>query len=417
MRKPTPKLVHRDGELRWYVDARAMGLGQYTLKTPGVQGLAMEAMWEAVELIRREQEEREAKAAQGLLPLGGPRIAEVMRSRADEREFATRDGRKWARDCARRIADRFGATSIGAFAGLQGYHRAVAWRDELAREGLATRTRRNLLNELRGILRYAVERECGWLDELPRFPSPCLQGETLDGPEQATITEAEFRAIRACLYANHDHPGGLSREIPDVGERLAYIARRRLFLSWGFYTGMRVIDLGAVDDRGIAPDLGTYWRTGHKTGARRAAFDAPEALLEDVQAELQRLGRPFARGELICGGPWPRGSAALAAAAARAGVRGPVNFRSTLRRSCARELLIRGHTYQEVAHVLGHRSTAMLENVYAQIPPRFRSPVKVPWNRESTARLLRGESATAPARVLRIEPRARARRLHTVGEE
>lgn len=420
MKKPTPVLRDIEGESRWWLDLRhPWKLGQHTLKTPGVPELLPDAIWEAKERFDRLRAAADARSAQALLPIGGPTIRDVLKSRIDEREFSTEGGESWGGDCNKRILERWGSVPIAHFRGLQGYHHGRAWRDEMAAEPLSPRTRRNYLNELWGLLRYAVERECGWLDDVPRRPDPCLKGETLDqGSENwPTYTEAEFRRLRAGLFETHDHPGGLCHKIPDRAARLDYIERRRLYLSFAFYSGMREADLDALDDRSVAPDVGAYFRTGQKTRAKVAAFDMPEALALDVQAEVRRLGRPFRKGEAICGGPWRRASQTMQDTARRLQLPLPINIRSVTRRSCAEQYLMRGWTYQEVAHVLGQQSTAMLERVYMRIPPRFRSPVKVAWDRESTARLARGEAATGRASVLRIEPRRAARRLQSAGEE
>lgn len=397
MAKPTPIL--RRG--RWHLDLRApWHLGQYTLRTPGLPELEAEAIHECYEIFARERAAAEVDAAQGSL-FAGPALARVAEDWLGERDFARRGGERYVRSYVACIVERFGGRAVRQFEPPAGSATLKGWRDDMAAAGLAPKTRRNYLNVLMQILAYAADRNV--IRAVPLKPRPTLTEETLASPDVAPYTEADFRALRAGLYDGRE--AWLARWIAPGDTVAAFVARRRLYCSWAFYTGMHVYDLDHLDDTAISPDFGSYWRSNHKSAATvpGAAFDCPEQLWIDVQAEIRRLGRSFRAGELICGGPWPEGARALAATARRLGLP-PVNFRSTLRRSTAYEYALRGWSEREVADLLGHVDDRMVREVYRRVPLRLRSPVKIPWNRESTARLLGGRPWTGRAKVAPIRP-------------
>lgn len=76
---------------------------------------------------------------------------------------------------------------------------------------------------------------------------------------------------------------------------------------------------------------------------------------------------------------------------------------------------MRGWSEREVADILGHVDERMIRQVYRRTPLRLRSGVKIPWDRESTARLLGGQPWTGRAKVLSFKPRALAPKLQDEG--
>jgi len=411
-----------DGNPRWTLDLRWAGLGQYTLRTPGLPDLAIEATQEAFDVLLRERESAQLKAKQGSI-FAGPTLRKVARDWLEEREHATSGGRRYVEGYVKAIQDRFGARAVRQFGGPAGTQVLRGWRDDMAKEGLTPKTRRNYLNVLVQILEYAAARDL--IEGMPVKPRPTLENETLVSPEFATLTEADFRALRAELYRGSEGElrAWLRRSRQHRGMTVeAYVAVRRLYLSFGFYTGVHVADLDALTDNHISPDFDCYWRQNRKSAAALsiaepaggAWCDAPEPLMLDVQEELRRLGRPFRAGELICGGSWSQGSRVLAATAARLNL-GPVTFRSTLRRSTVREYAIRGWSVQEIAHLLGHVDDRMVRAVYGRVPPRHRSPVKIPWSAESSRRVLGGAAWTSRAKVVPLHSVPLAGKLQDEG--
>lgn len=413
MSKPTPVL--RRG--RWSLDLRWADLGQYTLRTPGVPELAIEATQEAYAVFERERAAAEAKAVQGSI-FAGPSFRLVARAWADELDPETNGGARYLREYLSVVVQRFGDRAVRQFAPPAGTQVLRAWRDEMGTEGpgwLSWRTRRNRLNVTMQVLRFAVDR--GHLPALPVKPSARVPA---DGDREEFdsdwYTEADFRALRDGLFvgAESQTTAWLVREQREgrlLGETVdGYIARRRLYASFGFYTGMHPFDLDRLDDRSFAPDIGTFLRRNHKSARviRPKCFEAPERLHLDVQEEIRRLGRPWRKDEPIAGGPWPRGAQVLEATARRLGLPTPVNFRSVFRRSTVHELRLRGWPEHEVADYLGHVDKRMVQEVYGRVVDRLCSPVKIPWTCESAAHIGAGRPVTGRARVLSFKPVALA---------
>jgi hypothetical protein len=400
--QPTPVL--RRG--RWTLDLRWAGLGQYTLRTPGIEALAIPATQEAFAVFAREREAAERNAVQGSI-FAGPTLRRVARGWLEDREHATTGGRRYVEGTSGgagyvgQIVAKFGDRAVRQFEAPQGTQVLRGWRDEMHAAGLSPKTRRNYLNVLMQILAYAASRDL--VKALPVKPRPTKEDETLTSPDQPWYTETDFRALRSKLYVGaedelaswlgHHHPG-------DTVD--AYVARRRLYCSFAFYTGMHVWDLDHLNDASCSPDVGTYARSNHKSARSVPVqwFEMPQALHEDVAEELHRLGRPWRHAEPIAGGPWANGSRVLMSTARRHGLPTPVNFRSVLRRSTVHEYCLRGHDVAWVAKILGHVDQRMIDTVYRRVVQRQRSDRPVPWDRDSTARILRGAPATARAKVV-----------------
>lgn len=401
MPKPTPVLIRG----RWIVDLRRSGLGRRFLKTPGRPELEPAAIHEAYALLHRERAERGARALEQNL-LEGPTVKVVAEELLEQREYDRRGGERYVRGYSHQLVKRWGGTAVNQFEPPNGTKLLRAWRDEMAAAGLSPKTRRNYLNVMDQVLRHAANRS--WLRSLPVKPKPTLTEETLTSPDAPWYSETDFRALRAGLYeGSEDAIAGWLRRARLEETVEGFIARRRLYLSFAFYTGMHVYDLDHLVAEHVSPDFGSYWRSNHKSAAvvPPAAFDCPEQLWIDVQAEITRLGRPWHAGELVAGGRWNEGSRILRKTAARLGLPLEVNFRSVLRRSTVYELAIRGWSERECADVLGHVDEHMIRTVYRRVPLRLRAPSKIPWDLASSRRLLGGTPWTFRAKVLELGPR------------
>jgi hypothetical protein len=57
-----------------------------------------------------------------------------------------------------------------------------------------------------------------------------------------------------------------------------------------------------------------------------------------------------------------------------------------------------------VAKIVGHVDTRMIETVYRRVVDRMRAREEIPWDRESTARVLSGRLVTSRAKVAQLRP-------------
>ncbi len=413
MEKPTPILrTVKGGRRVWWLDLRTpWGLGQYTLTTPGIDDVAhfATAIHESWEKLLLERGRAERATAQLSLLESGPTVDVVVARWLEERS-RERGGPvdRYTANCADRIAARWKGFPIRRLSGRSGTELLRVWRDEQAADGEPTwrapKTRRNTFGVTMMILRWARQEEQSMISELPEKPRVCLSGETLESPEQPTLAEADFRKIRAELFSG----GGAVRVSNDERhfatheEAADYVARRRLYCSFGFYTGMRVKDLDALTSGSVGSDLTNFRRTSSKNKARVRIFEVPEQLRLDIKEELRRLARPWRPGEKICGGPWAHPARVLAAAARRAGILHRVDFRSVLRRSTVYELALRGWSEKDCADYLGHVDANMIHGVYLTVPPGWPSEKKLSWDLESTRALI-GKHWTSSAEVLPFE--------------
>lgn len=411
--KPEPR---RDAAGKWLLDLRgrvaeAFGVrpGRYWLPLDPAAS-EVDAIHAAYALLTRLRAERAADVAAGAavqLPLPDAATADSPPERtfseavaatleARERQRLAPGSAAYVRSYLASVDRELGHLALSVFEPPGGSELLERYRNQLCDAGHGPKTRRNRLNVAMQVLSTAAGR--GWLRSYPIKPVPTVGDEVLNAPVFEWYTEADFRAFRAGLYANHDAPSSRLRvELPDRAARLDYIARRRMFLSFGFYTGMHTYDLERIDDSWVSVDMGCYERRNHKSARAVPStwLDMPEQLKLDCQEELRRLGRPWRRAELVTGGEWPNGTfKALRTTAERLGL-GAFNFRIA-RRSCVREYCLRGWSEADVAEVMGHVDTSMIRSVYSRIPVRFRSPTKIPWDLESSRRLLGGPTSTAP---------------------
>jgi integrase len=239
---------------------------------------------------------------------------------------------------------------------------------------------------------------------LPEKPEGIVGDEVKGVPEYRWYTEADFRKLRDGLYQNESPRARLKVWLPDAAEREDFIARKRLYMSVGFYTGMHTIDLDNLTGSDFSVDTGHFLRTNTKSSRSVPVrtLKMPEQLQLDLKAEIRRLGRPFYADEQIAGGPWHMPTKEPNRAAQRLKL-DPWTYR-VARRSTAYHLFLLGWSERDVSEYLGHVDQTMIRAVYARVPVDLRSSEKLEWTNANLARFRGGITATA--KVLRFGPHA-----------
>lgn len=399
---PTPQ-----GE-RWRVDLRWAGFGRYVLRAPATPDAQIEAIHEAYELLGKLRATK-LPDAQRDLPLpepgAGPLLSEAIRlfKAGRERERMTDDNRRYVFGYLDAVDRELGSLRVAAFGPPHGDALLEDYRNRLADQGLSPKTRRNRLNTLMQVLKFCHGR--GWLPALPVKPEPTIGREVVNEPVFDWYTEADFRALRDALYASDDP--ALRRWHPDRDERADYVARRRLYLSVGFYTGMHTADLDRLNDRSLNPTFGGEYGVFERVNTKSAAcvppkpLPMPEQLCVDAETELRRLGRRWHVAEAIAGGRWPESTRLLRDLAVRLQLPPRVNFR-IFRRSTVYHLCLLGWPEEETSEYLGHVDREMVNSVYRRVPLAIRSRERLDWTNGNLRTVLGG--ITARARVLKFAP-------------
>lgn len=332
-----------------------------------------------------------APAQQALSPTLGTIFDELRAARAtpgDARAWRTVHGRRWW-DQARARLRPWDARRMLEFEPGQHHMSALALEVRTAlRAEVGGKRAHDVLTVLWQALRWAVDG--GWLQRLPRRPSALGPGESLRTDHRAEWwVEADMRALRAALYRDLDNPRYrvLRDDLPGAALRAGcasvaeFIAKRRLFVSFSYYTGMRRADLESLDNLAVSTLTGQYSRRGQKTGVAPKKFPMPAQLADDVDELLRLLGRPFRSGEKILAGRWPTVTAVwrAAAQAAKLPLR-PAPTPMVFRRSCAREYALRGWERGHTADILGHVDTKMVTDVYEDPAIPQSRGAGVPWD-------------------------------------
>lgn len=356
--RPDPK--QRAG--KWVVDLRPLGLGQrYTL---GPDSLSREdALHAAYELLARLRGKGMADAPQRtLFDDGAPLYVGALLDRwSDQKRYQGEGAARYGKTYARLVRRELGEYKLTDFAPPAGHARLSAYARSLEAANLSGRTIRNRLSIIEQALRFAVE--SGWLDQVPLHPS--LPPKAL--PVFRWITESMFRALRGEVYRGVSLHEMARAGIPDAAELALYVERRRVYLSWLFYTGVHHYDADHASADWLFLDGAAYIRHNHKTSMKPAQFEMPPQLLADLRALETLLGRAFFPDECFTGGPWPDCSRVMQRAARR--LKFPHGASpSILRRSYAREMLLRGYSVREVADRMGHVDERMVEAIYTQTP-------------------------------------------------
>jgi hypothetical protein len=412
---PTPRWVGN----KWTLDLRGFGFGRHLLDAPPPPAGEVSAVHAAYELLARLRV-RKPVGPQLVLPgTEGLTLAEVLRRYTGERSY--RRSRRWCVETAARVSAELGHLPLAALIPPEGTRELFAWRDRVRAEGydrryhsgrvhhvtVGPRAMLDRLQVLRMALTWASEPPRMWLPALPTFPDARRdEREKIHRALTAWVDEATFRAVRDVIYLGGMGTATLEarwrREgLPYPGCTLDdYIARRRLWLSFAMYTGMRHQDLDCLDDMSTSPDFGCYWRWGRKTSTEEGLpEDMPKPLLADLEFERGRLGRPYRPGELIAGGPWKRVTRVLRAACARVGV--PPFDVMTLRRSFCYHKAMSGRCEEgDLVRLMGHVDSKMIRTAYLQFPPASkRNSAGSAWPEMRTLRPGMGSARILPIRA------------------
>lgn len=285
--------------------------------------------------------------------------AEALDDWLRRRTWRTPGGERWTREVAGSLREQLGQLRVADFEPPAGTDLLRAWRTRCRREiPIGPKRMEDYVTVLGQLLRDLLERE--QLRRLPRLPDPRLYtGEVIRPVVYRWINEETFRALRAEVLRAPQARAWL-------GGR-DQVARRRLYLSFAFYTGMRRGDLNELVGASVSADLGLYLRKSTKTGRAPRWCKMPPPLLADVRAELERRGRPWRPGDLICGGRWKNVARVLDDGRRRLGISDRVNLR-VLRRSFARQKVLAHVDERDLIDLLGHVDSRMVRQVYVETP-------------------------------------------------
>jgi integrase len=423
----TPRPRWDEGRGCWIVDLRARALGALATSVIELRGVAREdrdGAWEkavAVFLCRRA--EAEAAAAHGQqqrLPLGaGPSWKAATLALLDERlrlERPSAANADYFRTHYTAVARDLGRLFVAAFESPLGDEILIGFRNDMAARGLRPKTRHKRLSVAGQVLAYC--RRKGWLRALPEIPKATVGDEVLGEAEVRWLTEEDFRTLRDRLWEDHDVRGHGLRSLKvngvhlghDREARLAYIARRKLYISAGFYTGMHTSDLDRLDDRSLVATTGNFLRRNTKSArcVREVQLSMPEALWADVREEVERLGRFWRPHEAVAGGRWTTVCRVLGHEADRLNLPGPIGP-TIFRHSVAYHLCLLGWAVADVADYLGHVDTSMVQQVYNQVPARDRLRERHDWTNANMAKVRGG--LTRRAHVFSFEAGKKGRAL------
>jgi len=376
------------GAGKWSLDLRAWGLGRHVLDAPPPPTGEVLAVHAAYALLERL---RSATPAQPLLPgLDTQTFAHAVReflefrSRVAGQGWRSEGGERWTREICQRLLRELGQRPLAAFAPPPG-SRMLAEYKHLLRASIGAKRCQDILTVLEQVLRFAVHPDRAWLSAVPEMPDPrTSSAELIRVPRDKWIDESSFRAARAELYGHPVARNGLLAELrrrdgaATVADARDLVERRRLLLSFAFYTGMRRYDLWTLDDRSVSADLGRYGRRSHKTGSAVSVEVCPPPMLADLRRERARLGRPWRRGEAICGGRWKNVARVLGEACRRAGVE--IFNLMDCRRSFVWHKAAAGVPEEDIVRLLGHRDSRMIRTVYQQhLPAQAADAASAAW--------------------------------------
>jgi integrase len=393
--RPTPRW---DGTC-WRLDLRRPWcLGRYVVDAPAPPLGTVEAIHLARDLLDRLRVGQDSGGQLALPGTAGRTLAQAVRSWLAARSWRRPGGERWTRSTAAAIVRDCGFRALVEFAAPGGAVALEYYRDELrAREAQGRRrigpaAARDRLHVLRQCLRWCAAPSRLWIAAVPEFPDPRLStAEAYTVPRDTWIDEATFRIVRDAIYLDWRGRSAMERRHGGAAAANAAIARRRLFLSFAFYAGLRRQDCALLRPRDVSLDAGCMVRFGRKTGVDPAWEKMCSPLLADLRSELRRLHGPT---DLLCGGPWKTCHRVLRIAARAAGV--PAFNLMDCRRSFAYHNAVAGVSLDDLSRLMGHASSAMLRAIYLRVPPRtLRDTAGAAWP-ECASEL----PGTGPARVL-----------------
>lgn len=409
------KVAARPGNGVWWADFNAEGFGRKSLNLP--ESVSKETAKAAMARLYRGLV---SNGSQMVLPAVAVQSATISFAEALDlwqptHEAPTSGGEDYVKQYARVVRGELGNVPLADFAGRTGTLRMQLYRDELGIRGLSPKTRHNRISLVGQVLRFAVGE--GLLAGLPVMPRARMKGEKTIAPVYDYIDETTFRALRGYIYSVEKNWAGTAaalwpaHKFPKLSgdDRLArlkvYIEARRLYLSLGYYTGMRTADLNGTIGADFSPDFGRHRRRSSKTGTKDTWLDSPEQLSLDVNAARLSMGGKFNASASVTGGTWLNVAVTMNDARDALGMSVAPTPR-ILRRSFVRQLALRGWPLNRVREHMGHSAeSAMLTSVYQDCPEApARCFKNVPvggldWTVEST-RILEGARPHEGARVV-----------------
>jgi integrase len=316
----------------------------------------------------------------------GPTVADAFPLWLKEKRWRKTGGEEWTRETVALVVKELGPRTLVSL----DVDALAAYRDE-GRKRFGPQSMSNRLIVLGQLLRWSAESPRKWIPFVPPMPSPKVNpDEKMVQALTKWVDEATFRAARDQLYAHQTARNGLLVELREKGlpcDAAAVrdlVERRKLYLSFAFYTGMRKHDLDELTDADVSLDMGCYWRSGRKTGVERAPEAIPRPLMRDLLTERQRLDRPYCEGELVCGGFWKNAPRVMGTAAKRAEVE-----RHNLmdcRRSFVYHKALAGVPEAKLVELMGHVDSTMIRAIYLQLAPRvLRDEAGAAWPEALTA--------------------------------
>lgn len=346
----------------WCADFRDEGFGQHVTLGP-----ANLTEWQAGVVAARKLAELETAAADVPATRGQLKLRmELTVSKLIDMFLA---GYFFQKDVTHRYYEThlkvvrrdLGEMKLADLAGASGTLALDKWTKAMHDAGRKGHTVLGRHSVLRVMLAWAFAREY-IVGAKPEFPRPGRRNERLYTPRETWISEADVwrlaneveRIVAAGKRGNRRH-----RE---------YAYRRRLFVLAGFYLGQRPQDLGTFSTQHVSLEFQSWVRRSHKTdehGDHDVVLDLPPPIAEAIAAERDRRGG-FKPGELIFG-RWPRTRIVITRACENLGLP-HLELGKDMRRSCATHLAMKGWREEEVAHWLGHTSSAMVREVYRKIP-------------------------------------------------
>jgi hypothetical protein len=355
----------------WQVDLRTpWRLGRHLLRcAPPPAGLG-EAINGARDLLERLRRERGLTDPQLALPMGRT-LAAVLPAFLKEKKWRSEGGKRWTVETCDLLTAELGSTALLDLT----VDALWAYRDRV-RATVGPKAMQSRLIVLAQLLTWSSEPPRKWVPFVPPMPSPKLgEDEVIRNALTKWVDHGTFRAARDRIYEHHVARSALARELraaglPDGADAVRdWIERRKLYLSFAFYTGMRRHDLDLVDDSCLSLDFDCYFRHGRKTGVAVAAESICKPFAQDLAAFRARLRRPFASGERICGGPWKNSCRVLWQAAKVAGVQA-FNLMDC-RRSFVYHKALARVPEGELVNLMGHKDSRMIHGVYLLLQPRL----------------------------------------------
>jgi integrase len=331
-------------------------------------------------------------------------VAETIPLWLKEKRWRTRGGEDWTRQTAAVLLKELGPRilrelDIDVLTAYRDARRAGTDGEAIGPQAMSSR-----LTVLRQTLAWAAMPPRRWIPFVPPMPSPKVNpDEKITRALTKWVDEGTFRAMRAGLYDHQSARGGLMGELRErnapctMAEVRDLVEKRKLYLSFAFYTGMRRHDLNELTDADVNLDMRCYWRSGRKTGVERAPEAIPAPLMSDLLDERRRLGRPYREGEMICGGPWRHVARVMAAASKRAEV---VEFNlMDCRRSFVYHKALAGVAEDKLVRLMGHSDSTMIRTVYLQLTPRLqRDEAGAAWPEQLTLAPGTGNARVIPLR-------------------